>query len=67
MNREFDLFKMIILLTVGCLIIAGIGLIEFDFDFDYEGLIKSLQSPLEIKNWHYVLLIWVIFISGNKS
>lgn len=67
MDKNFDLFKFLILATVVFLVVAVIGTIEFNFNFNADEIVDFLQEPLEIRNWHYALLIWVIYISGNKS
>ena len=65
MEYNFDLFKVLIIATIVCLIIAAIGTMEFNFNT--KEIAEALEKPLELKNWHYALLIWVIYISGNKS
>jgi len=62
---EFNLGKTILVMTVFILAFAAIGTI--DFDADTSGIELFLNDSLELKNWHYYLLLWIIFISGGKS
>lgn len=58
MKKEFDLFKWIVIASVVAvgLILTGIALVGFDF-----AMIKAdLSKPLEIKNWHFALIIMLL-------
>jgi hypothetical protein len=65
---DFDLFKVLIIATIVCTTIAiiGVGLDGFVFDVgtDIDVLIESLRKPFEIKNWHYLLLLFIVYIKG---
>lgn len=67
MFKEFDLYKATFIVTIICLAIATIGLLDFSGVSEVGEMTESLKKPLELKNWHYALLIWVIFIGGNKT
>ena len=65
--KEFDFFKVLMMLTIVGLTIAALGTIDYGNIFDMTEIKTSLEKPLELKNWHYALLIWIIYISGVKS
>ena len=62
--KEFDLFKVLGILTVVFFVIAAIGTMEFN------GIIDDIEAhgnlPLELKNWHYFLLVFIIFIRKER-
>ncbi len=70
MSKEFDFYKLLIVLVVLGAVIALVGVVDFsgisdDFD-DFDSAIQTLKEPLDIKNWHYFLLLLVVFISRDK-
>lgn len=70
MSKEFDLFNVMFILTVVCLSIAAISIIDFSSDFDFnlyiENVSNSLGKPLNLTNWHFLFLIYVIWIRRGK-
>ena len=66
--KKLDFFGWLVILTITGLTIAAIGTIDFNAS---GSLIDDVRAhgelPIQLKNWHFVLLLWVIYISGNKS
>jgi len=59
--KEFDLYKTLIILTVVFLSIAAIGTIDFTGSDDFfKTIIESSNSELKLKNWHYMLVVWLL-------
>lgn len=65
-TENWDLFKVLAVLTVVCLVVASLSLIDYSNIANTEEIKLILDKPLELKNWHYALLILMIYISGNK-
>jgi hypothetical protein len=65
--EDLGFFGWLIILTIIGLTVAALGTIDYSNIADMTEIKASLEKPLELKNWHYALLIWIIYISGNKS
>ena len=63
--KEFDLFKWLIIFTIIGLTIAAIGTIEFNGNF-IEDIKAHGEKPLQLTNWHYTLLLLIIWVNGSK-
>lgn len=62
MIMEFNLYKVMAILTIIFLTIAAIGTIDFSDAASIDEIINMLSSPLELKNWHYALIAFLIWI-----
>ena len=51
-RKDFDLFKVLIMLTIAGLVIAALGPIDYGDIADMSEIRASLEKPLELKNWH---------------
>ncbi len=61
MKKEFDLFKVMTTLTIVVVSIAGLLSIDFSGAASFSEFGESLRMPLELKNWHYFLLLFLIW------
>lgn len=60
MNRDSDLFKTLLILTIVCLVVdfnSGVTLDEISF---------QLRQPFEAKNWHFLVLLMGVYLSRGK-
>jgi hypothetical protein len=64
--KEFDLFKWLIIFTIGCLTIAALGTVDYSNAASFDDIKLMLDKPLMLTNFHYVLLILVTYGSGSK-
>ncbi len=62
--KEFNLYKTLIILTIIFVTIALIGTLDLSV-FDSEQIKHDLMLQLELKNWHYVLLLVSIWFRGK--
>lgn len=62
---EFDLFKGLLVLTIVLLVIAGLSVVDYSTMLDMDTIREDLHKPLEWKNWHYTLLVLLIYINGR--
>ena len=59
--KEFSLYKTLAVLTIAFLFIAIIGTIDFTGSDDFFNTIaESSKQELKLKNWHYMLVIWLL-------
>ena len=59
--KEFSLYKTLAVLTVVFLSIAMIGTIDFTGSDDFfKSIAESSKKDLELKNWHYMLVVWLL-------
>lgn len=60
--KEINLKALIIFIMVTCLVvaIAGVG----GFEWDSSAIDEFLLMDLELKNWHYFVLLAVIYSNG---
>ena len=63
--KNLDLFGWLSILTIVALTIAAIGTIDFSQAASLDDIVLMLEAPLKITNWHYLLLIIVIYRSKS--
>lgn len=64
--KEFDAFRTLIYFLIIAAVFCFIFLIDWGTAASWHDVEVSLQEPLVAKNWHYVLLLAVIW-SSSKS
>lgn len=62
MIKEFDLYKFLTIVTIIILAVSAIGLIDFSEARSIDEMILALDEPLNLKNWHYALIVWLIWV-----
>lgn len=60
MNRDFDLIKFLGVASVCAMLFVFIFLVEWNINIDWQAIENSLTSNLELKNWHYFLLLFAV-------
>lgn len=64
--KEFDLFKTIIILTIVGVMFGLLSIIDYNGSAaSWDAVSLQLQQPFEAKNWHYMLLVFLIIINGK--
>ena len=58
---EFNLYKVMAIATIVILTIALLGTIDFSEASSGVDVLASLDKPLHLKNWHYALVIFIIW------
>jgi hypothetical protein len=63
--KDFDLFKFILIASIASAIIVGLSFIDYSNAISFSEAKDKLFQPLEWKNWHFVFLIFAIYINGK--
>lgn len=66
-RKDFDLFRAIIVMTISCILIAAILTIDYTGAIDFNGISEKLNEDLQLKNWHYAVLVILLWIGRNKE
>jgi len=62
---KFDLLTGIIIVWVLCIIFTAFNIFTGDLVADMDNIIAHSSKPLELKNWHFGLLLGFIWLSGR--
>lgn len=63
MQSSFDLYKALAILSFLGFTVALLGSLDYaPASTGWQELIDYLKGPLQLSNWHYFLLIYVILI-----
>lgn len=63
--KNFNLITTMLVLSIIGTLIALLGMMDFSTIASWDEITFQLEQPLEWKNWHYVLLGFLIFINGR--
>jgi len=63
--KNFNLITTLFVLSIIGTLIAMLGMVDFSTIPSWSEFKFQLEQPLEWKNWHYVLLGFLIFINGR--
>ena len=66
MKRELDLISWLVILTIIGVVVLAVSFIDFSSAASIKDFEIMIEEPLELKNWHYILLIFVIYLSRSK-
>lgn len=60
--KEFYLIKFIIVMSIICLAICFISLGDFSYAASFGEIIESLKKPLQLTNWHYAVIVFLLLL-----